>query len=136
MAPIVTLSCKNSFTILHSLEWFVIYSQSITFAFHWILFHSSHLSSAANNKVYGNCYNLADHSHEYVVEVITRGMIDNAVGTVTSVSDLKWLLNKAVVHKLNGKNLNTDVAFFRATVSLVEIFLTKMNLMLQQFRVF
>lgn len=80
------------------------------------------MSSAANKKVYGNCYNLVDHSHEYVVEVITRGMIDNAVGTVTSVSDLKWLLNKAVVRKLNGKNLNTDVAFFRNTVSLIKIF--------------
>lgn len=93
------------------------------FKFQFVL--SPYLSSTANNKVYGVCYNSAGHSHEYVVEVITRGMIDNAIGTVMSVSDLKWHLRKVVVHKLNGKNLNTDVDFFRSAVSLIKKKFTK-----------
>lgn len=85
-------------------------------------FCSSHLSSTSNSKVYGVCYSLAEHSHEYVVEVITRGMINNEIGTVMSVADLKWYLRKVVIRKLNGKNLNSDVDFFRSTVSIINCF--------------
>ena len=123
MAPIVTLSCKESFIISHSLERFV-NDTWFTLKSYWNFkrnfFHSPNLSSTANSKEYGVCYNLAEHSHEYIVEVIICGMIDNSIGTVMSVSDLKWHLRKIVVHKLNGKNLNTDVDFFRSKVSFIK----------------
>ncbi|XP_031634069.1 6-pyruvoyl tetrahydrobiopterin synthase-like [Contarinia nasturtii] len=101
MAPIATLSCKESFTISHYLN-------------------SPHLSNTANKKVYGECANPAVHSHQYTIEVITRGTVDTSIGTVMSLSDLKSLLRTTVANQLNRKNLDYDINFFRTVPSTIE----------------
>lgn len=67
--------------------------------------------------MYGECNNPAVHSHNYTVEVITRGTINSNIGTVMSLSDLKSLLVKTVAQKLHGKNLDYEINFFKTVVS-------------------
>lgn len=75
------------------------------------------MSNMVNKRVYGICNNPVEHKHEFTVEVIIRGMVDSNIGTVTSLSDLKSHLRKTVANKLNGKNLNTDIDFFKSVVN-------------------
>lgn len=75
------------------------------------------MSNIANKKNYGVCNDNVEHLHEYAVEVITRGTVNSNIGTVMSVSDLKSHLRTTVVNKLNGKNLNSDIEFFKTVVS-------------------
>ena len=127
MAPIATLSCKESFTISHYLNRFVsIHTQRPLkgkirnlncIFFHFLHIGSPLLSNTANKRVYGECNNLAVHSHEYTVEVITRGTVDTSIGTVMSLSHLKSLLKSTVANKLHGKNLDYEINFFRTVVS-------------------
>lgn len=64
------------------------------------------------------CNNWEEHSHTFSLEVITRGRIDSSIGTVMSLTELKDLVRKSIVNKLNGKDLNKDVEFFKKTVSI------------------
>lgn len=83
------------------------------------------MSNTSNKKMYGECNNPAVHSHNYTVEVITRGTINSSVGTVMSLSYLKSILTKTIATNLHGKNLDYEINFFRTVVS--NRFLTTFN---------
>lgn len=94
---------------------------------------SPHFSNSLNKRIYGICNNPVEHSHEYVVEVFVRGMVDSSIGTVCSLSDIKSHLRKTVANQLNGKNLNTDIDFFKFVASITfcsEIILNLEHLMI------
>lgn len=119
MPPIASLSCRESFTISHYLNRFVWWSRIRVNSNHCNSKYNNFsplLSSTVNKSVYGICKNPVEHKHDFVVEVIIRGMVDSNIGTVTSLSDLKSHLRKTVNSKLNGKHLNSDIDFFKSVV--------------------
>lgn len=79
------------------------------------------MSNTANKQVYGVCNNSTEHKHEYNIKVTTRGAVDSSIGTVMSLSDLRSDLMKAIIGKLNGKNLNAEIEFFKTVVSVKSI---------------
>jgi len=75
--------------------------------------HNPSKSQKWNEEKYGPCTNPHWHGHNYVLEVTLRGQPDPETGYVMDLSDLKDIMNVAVVDKCDHRNLNTDVAFLR-----------------------
>ena len=72
------------------------------------------LSDDENRRLFGKCANL--HGHNYVLEVVVAGEIDQASGYVL---DLKWLSDVIAAHVIRDvdhRNLNTDVPWLKGRV--------------------
>jgi 6-pyruvoyltetrahydropterin/6-carboxytetrahydropterin synthase len=65
------------------------------------------LSEAENRRLYGKCANL--HGHNYVLEVVVRGEIDQTTGYVLDLKELSNVISKRIVEDVDHRNLNTDV---------------------------
>lgn len=78
---------------------------------------STLLSDEANRQVYGKCNNANGHGHNYKLLVTVRGPCDPVTGMVLNLTDLKRYIELAVMHPLDHKNLDRDVAFFTTVVS-------------------
>jgi 6-pyruvoyltetrahydropterin/6-carboxytetrahydropterin synthase len=66
-----------------------------------------------NKEKFGPCNNPHWHGHNYVLEVTVKGAPDPESGYVIDLSELKEILNRAVVDKCDHRNLNSDVDFLR-----------------------
>jgi 6-pyruvoyltetrahydropterin/6-carboxytetrahydropterin synthase len=76
------------------------------------------LSDEENRRLFGKCANL--HGHNYVLEVVVAGEIDQASGFVV---DLKWLsevIGRQVICDVDHRNLNTDVPWLKGRVPTAE----------------
>ena len=82
--------------------------------------HSHSLSDSENKKVYGKCNGVNGHGHNYVVEVTMTGPIDPKTGMVMNLTDLKEIMNEAVMVPLDHKNIDKDVSYFSGTHSNVQ----------------
>lgn len=94
MAPIVYLTRRETLSACHRL-------------------HSAHLSDAENLKIFDKCNNPNGHGHNYTVEVTVKGPLDDKTGMVMNISDLKNIIQEAVMKPLDHKNIDLDVAYFR-----------------------
>ena len=83
--------------------------------------HSKHLSDLENKTVFDKCNNPNGHGHNYVVEVTMKGKINPRTGMVINISDLKKMMNTAIMEPLDHKNIDKDVSYFsNGIVSTVE----------------
>jgi 6-pyruvoyltetrahydropterin/6-carboxytetrahydropterin synthase len=82
--------------------------------------HSTKLSQAENVDIFGKCNNPNGHGHNYSVEITVKGQVQPDTGMVMNISDLKKIINKAVMEPLDHKNLDLDVEWFKNTVSTTE----------------
>ena len=73
-------------------------------------------AGAWNERTYGPCANENGHGHNYVLEVTVSGRPDPETGYVLDLSDLKKLLEKAVVVPCDHRNLNKDVDFLKGVI--------------------
>ena len=69
------------------------------------------LSEAENQKVYGKCANPHGHGHNYTVEVMVGGEIDEATGMVVRFGGTGWLVEREVLEPFDHQNLNTLESF-------------------------
>jgi len=86
----------------------------ITRKFHFSASHrvfNPALSDEENFKIYGKCSNPNGHGHNYVMEVTVAGEIDPGIGFVMDLTELKLLVEKEIIDKVDHKNLNVDVPF-------------------------
>lgn len=81
---------------------------------------SPHLSDEENQALYGKCYNVHGHGHNYVVEATLRGKVDPTTGMVFNITELKRALETAVMKPLDHKNLDLDIPYFKDHVSTTE----------------
>ena len=70
-------------------------------------------SREQNEAVFGVCANENWHGHNYDLYVTIKGQPDADTGFLFDVKDLSKLIRKHVIDKLDHKNLNTDVEWFR-----------------------
>jgi 6-pyruvoyltetrahydropterin/6-carboxytetrahydropterin synthase len=77
-------------------------------------------SQAWNERQYGLCTSPHWHGHNYVLEVTVAGTPDPVTGYVIDLGVLKDILNAAVAHPCDHKNLNTDVDFLRDVIPTTE----------------
>ena len=69
------------------------------------------LSEAENQRVYGKCANPHGHGHNYTVEVMVGGEIDEATGMVCDLAELDGLVEREVLEPFDHQNLNTLESF-------------------------
>lgn len=68
------------------------------------------LSDEENQTIFGKCNNV--HGHNYKLEVTVKGVI-NSNGMVINITDLKAIIEQHVLQKLDHKNIDNDVNYFR-----------------------
>ena len=90
--------------------------------------HNADLSEEENRRLYGKCNNPYGHGHNYAVEVLVSGKVDQATGMIANLADLDSFVEREVLEPFDHKSLNDDVAAFRGTVPTTE------NLCIEIFR--
>ena len=76
------------------------------------------LSDDENRHLFGKCANL--HGHNYILEVVLAGEIDQASGYVLDLKLLSAVVNKQVIRDVDHRNLNTDVPWLKGCVPTAE----------------
>jgi 6-pyruvoyltetrahydropterin/6-carboxytetrahydropterin synthase len=74
------------------------------------------LSDEENLKLFGKCSNPNWHGHNYTLEVIVAGEVDGETGFVMDLKDLKEIVRKTVITKVDHKNLNLDTDFMKGKI--------------------
>jgi 6-pyruvoyltetrahydropterin/6-carboxytetrahydropterin synthase len=77
-------------------------------------------SDEKNLEIFGLCSNPHGHGHNFVLEVCVSGEPDPQTGMIINLSDLKKIINHAIVDKVDHKNLNVDVDFMRGVIPTTE----------------
>ncbi len=82
--------------------------------------YSEKLSAEENENTYGKCANLGGHGHNYTLIVTLKGIPDSKTGMVFSLSELKSIIRREIIDKVDHKNLNSDVPFLKAVIPTAE----------------
>lgn len=82
--------------------------------------HNPGRSAEWNRETFGPCNNPNYHGHNYEMDVTVEGEIDSATGYVLDIAALKALVETHVLSKLDHRNLNLDVSWFRDRVPSAE----------------
>lgn len=67
------------------------------------------LSDAENARLYGKSANPHGHGHNYVLEVTVAGEPDPTTGMVLDLKELKEILQREIVERLDHRHLNHEV---------------------------
>jgi len=76
------------------------------------------LSDEENRRLFGKCANL--HGHNYVLEVVVAGEVDQAIGYVLDLKVLSDIMNGQVIRDVDHRNLNTDVPWLSGRIPTAE----------------
>jgi 6-pyruvoyltetrahydropterin/6-carboxytetrahydropterin synthase len=76
------------------------------------------LSEDENLRLFGKCANL--HGHNYVLEVVVAGEIDQASGYVLDLKLLSDVITTQILRDVDHRNLNTDVPWLKGRVPTAE----------------
>jgi 6-pyruvoyltetrahydropterin/6-carboxytetrahydropterin synthase len=76
------------------------------------------LSDEENRQLFGKCANL--HGHNYILEVVVAGEVDQASGYVLDLKVLSDIMNGQVIRDVDHRNLNTDVPWLKGRIPTAE----------------
>jgi 6-pyruvoyltetrahydropterin/6-carboxytetrahydropterin synthase len=76
------------------------------------------LSDEENQRLFGKCANL--HGHNYVLEVVVAGEVDQATGYVVDLKQLSDVISRRVIRDVDHRNLNTDVPWLQGRIPTAE----------------
>ena len=76
------------------------------------------LSEAENRRLLGKCANL--HGHNYVLEVVVAGQVDQSSGYVLDLKVLSDVICRQVIQDVDHRNLNTDVPWLKGCIPTAE----------------
>jgi 6-pyruvoyltetrahydropterin/6-carboxytetrahydropterin synthase len=76
------------------------------------------LSDAENRRLFGKCANL--HGHNYVLEVVVTGQVDQTSGYVIDLKVLSDVICRQVIQDVDHRNLNTDVPWLKGCIPTAE----------------
>ncbi|MBM3760329.1 MAG: 6-carboxytetrahydropterin synthase [Planctomycetes bacterium] len=77
-------------------------------------------SEERNREVFGLDANPYGHGHNYVLEVTLSGKVDSVTGMIVDLKDVKTVLNREVVDKMDHRYLNAEVPPFDKVVPTAE----------------
>jgi 6-pyruvoyltetrahydropterin/6-carboxytetrahydropterin synthase len=75
--------------------------------------HADALTDAENRAAYGKCNNPYGHGHNYVIEVLVGGTVDETTGMVIDLAALDAVVQAEIVARFDQRNLNLDPLFER-----------------------
>jgi 6-pyruvoyltetrahydropterin/6-carboxytetrahydropterin synthase len=81
--------------------------------------HSDAMSDAENAVTYGKCNNPYGHGHNYALEVMVSGPVDESTGMVCNLTDMDEFVQREILERFDHQNLNT-LAEFAGTVPTTE----------------
>jgi len=76
------------------------------------------LSDAEDQRLFGKCTNL--HGHNYVLEVVVAGPVDDSSGYVLDLKVLSDVIGRQVIQDVDHRNLNTDVPWLKGCIPTAE----------------
>ena len=76
------------------------------------------LSEEENRRLFGKCANL--HGHNYVLEVVVAGEIDQASGYVLDLKLLSEVIGRQIIRDVDHRNLNVDVPWLKGLIPTAE----------------
>ena len=76
------------------------------------------LSDVENRRLFGKCANL--HGHNYVLEVVVAGEIDETSGYVLDLKLLSTVVTTQVIRDVDHRNLNTAVPWLKGCIPTTE----------------
>ena len=78
------------------------------------------LSNDENFEIFGKCSYENFHGHNYELIVKLYGEINEDTGMLMDLSDLKKIIKNEVEEKLDHKNLNLDIDYFKDKITSTE----------------
>jgi 6-pyruvoyltetrahydropterin/6-carboxytetrahydropterin synthase len=73
------------------------------------LYHNPKFSDDENRRIFGKCNNPHGHGHNYVLEVTIAGEPDPTTGMVLDLKELKEILQREIVERMDHRFLNYEV---------------------------
>jgi 6-pyruvoyltetrahydropterin/6-carboxytetrahydropterin synthase len=73
--------------------------------------HTEALTAEENRATYGKCNNPRGHGHNYIVEVLVVGVVDQETGMVVDMVALDQAVRTKVIDRFDHTNLNLDPLF-------------------------
>lgn len=74
------------------------------------LYHNPAFSAEENRRIFGKCNNPHGHGHNYVLEVTVVGDPDPNTGMVLDLKELKGILQREIIERMDHRFLNYEVA--------------------------
>src|ERR1700683_5095229 len=84
------------------------------------LCHNPSFAAEENRRVFGKCNNPHGHGHNYTLEVTVAGEPDPRTGMVLDLADLKDLLEREVMRRMDHRFLNHEVAELKGLIPTCE----------------
>src|SRR5260370_19287574 len=84
------------------------------------LYHNPALSPEENRRVLGKCNNAHGHGHNYSLEVTVAGEPDAITGMVLDLKELKEILEREVMQRMDHRFLNYEVAELKGQIPTCE----------------
>jgi 6-pyruvoyltetrahydropterin/6-carboxytetrahydropterin synthase len=78
-------------------------------------------SNEKNLEVFGKCSNPNWHGHNYQLFITIKGEINPETGFLMNLVDLKDIIRKKIISKVDHKNLNLEVDFLSGKFTSTEI---------------
>jgi 6-pyruvoyltetrahydropterin/6-carboxytetrahydropterin synthase len=82
--------------------------------------HNPALSDDENRRTFGKCNNPNWHGHNYILDVSVKGSLDEKTGYVVDLTQVKDIVTKHVVDKVDHRNLNLEVDFLKNVIPTTE----------------
>jgi 6-pyruvoyltetrahydropterin/6-carboxytetrahydropterin synthase len=70
-------------------------------------------SREKNEEIFGPCANENWHGHNFDLYITIKGMPDEGSGFVMNFKELKKIINREIIDKVDHKNLNVEVPFMK-----------------------
>ncbi|MFC3884515.1 6-carboxytetrahydropterin synthase [Bacillus songklensis] len=84
------------------------------------LYRKADWSEEENKRVFGLCSNPNGHGHDYVLEVMARGHINEQSGIVVNTTEIDRVVKGLIQEEFNGKFLNHEHPYFQERVPTTE----------------
>jgi 6-pyruvoyltetrahydropterin/6-carboxytetrahydropterin synthase len=84
-------------------------------------YHNPAFSAEENRRVFGKCNNPHGHGHNYVLEVTVAGEPDPATGMLLDLKELKEIVEREVVQRLDHRHLNYEVPELAGKIPTCEV---------------
>ncbi|MFC0213609.1 6-carboxytetrahydropterin synthase [Paenibacillus chartarius] len=79
-----------------------------------------HWSEEENRRVFGPCSNPNGHGHDYKLDIMVKGSLNEASGIVVNTTEIKRIVNSFVAAELDGKFLDREHPWFRTRIPTTE----------------
>ncbi len=83
-------------------------------------YHNPALSPEENARVFGKSGNPHGHGHNYVLEVTVAGEPDPVTGMVVDLKELKEILQREVMERVDHRFLNEEVSELKGKIPTTE----------------